>query len=144
MTTSEATSATSTVSAMDKPFPRAIEVATLALACVIVGGVWLGSHATTKDASVTFPTVLMIVAAVLLIVAVLMVTRVKDFSWNAFSRVGRWALLAYCISAGMIEFAFVHNDAPDNVLKVVTGMLVIFALVVPFLIATTVARYHTD
>ena len=83
-------------------------------------------------------------AAVLLIVAMLMVTRVKDFSWNAFSRVGRWALLAYCVSAGMIEFAFVHNDAPDNVLKVVTGMLVIFALDVPFLIATTVARYHTD
>jgi len=134
---------TDQTNAMDAAFPRAIEVATLSLACVVVGGVWLGSHATQK-ASMTFPTVLMIVAAVLLLAAVLMITRVKDFSWNAFSRVGRWALLAYLVSAGMIEFAFVSNDAPGNVVRVVTGMLVVFALNVPFLIATTVARYQRD
>ena len=133
----------STESTLDRPFPRAVEVATLSLACVVVGGVWLGSHA-TEDASMTFPTVLLAVAAVLLATAVVMVTRVNDFSWDTFRRVGRWALLAYCVSAGMIEFAFVSNDAPGKVLRVVTGMLVIFALVVPFLIATTVARYQQD
>jgi len=130
-------------SALDRPFPRAIEVATLSLACVIVGGVWLGAHS-TEEASLTLPTVLMVVAAVLLAAAVVMVTRVADFSWSTFRRVGKWALLAYCVSAGMIEFAFVSNDAPGDVLRVVTGSLVIFALVVPFLIATTVARYHHD
>jgi len=142
-TAPEAPDAGAPPSALDRPFPRAIEVATLSLACVIVGGVWLGSHA-TEEASLTFPTVLGIVAAVLLAAAVVMVTRVPDFSWDAFRRVGRWALLAYCVSAGMIEFAFISNDAPGDVLRVVTGNLVIFALVVPFLIATTVARYHQD
>ncbi|MDO8388948.1 MAG: hypothetical protein Q7V57_00540 [Actinomycetota bacterium] len=128
-------------SALDRPFPRAIEMATLSLACVVVGGVWLGSHA-TEEASLTLPTALMVVAAALLATAAAMVSRVKGFSWNAFRRVGKWALLAYCVSAGMIEFAFVSNDAPSDVLWVVTGLLVIFALVVPFLIATTVARYQ--
>ena len=54
-------------------------------------------------------------------------------------RVGRWALLAYIIAAGMIEFrlcAEPHFAGPP--LAVVTGMLVVFALDVPFLIATTV------
>ena len=42
----------------------------------------------------------------------------------------------------MIEFAFVRNHTRGATLGVVTGMLVVFALDVPFLIATTVARYE--
>jgi hypothetical protein len=42
----------------------------------------------------------------------------------------------------MIEFAFVRNHTRGAPLAVVTGMLVVFALDVPFLIATTVARYE--
>ena len=61
--------------------------------------------------------------------------------WSTFVRVGRWALLAYIIAAGMIEFAFVRNHTRGAPLAVVTGMLVVFALDVPFIIATTVARY---
>jgi hypothetical protein len=126
---------------LDKPFPKAVEIVTASLAAVVVGGVWLGSHA-TEHPSMTLPTVLLIVAAVLLAVGIVMITRVADFSWNAFVRVGRWALLAYCVSAGMIEFAFVRNHTRGTPLAVVTGMLVIFALDVPFLIATPVARYQ--
>jgi hypothetical protein len=88
------------------------------------------------------PTVLLIVAAALLIAGVVMITRVVGFSWDTFVRVGRWALLAYVVAAGMIEFAFVRNHTRGAPLLVVTGMLVVFALDVPFLIATTVARYE--
>jgi hypothetical protein len=125
----------------DRPFPKAVEVVTLSLAAVIVGGVWLGSHAPRKP-PLALPTVLLAAAVALLLVGVLMLTRVKGFSWDAFVRVGRWALLAYVISAGMIEFAFVRNHTRGATLGVVTGMLVVFALDVPFLIATTVARYQ--
>jgi len=83
-----------------------------------------------------------IVGAVLLIVGLLMIARVAGFSWDTWVRVGRWALLAYVIAAGMIEFAFVRNHTRGAPLAVVTGMLVVFALDVPFLIATTVARYE--
>lgn len=46
------------------------------------------------------------------------------------------------VAAGMIEFAFVRNHTRGAPLAVVTGMLVVFGLDVPFLIATTVAPYE--
>ena len=124
----------------DRKFPPAVEAVVVSLAAVVVGGVWLGSHAPRRP-PLALPTVLLIVAAVLLLAGLAMITRVADFSWNTFVRVGRWALLAYVISAGMIEFAFVKNDTRGAPLAVVTGMLIVFALDVPFIIATTVARY---
>ncbi|MEO7371510.1 MAG: hypothetical protein ABIZ69_11635, partial [Ilumatobacteraceae bacterium] len=78
----------------------------------------------------------------LLAVGIIMITRVAGFSWDTFVRVGRWALLAYVVAAGMIEFAFVRNHTRGAPLAVVTAMLVVFALDVPFIIATTVARYQ--
>jgi hypothetical protein len=125
----------------DQKFPKAVETVTLSLAAVVVGGVWLGSHAPRRP-PMALPTVLLVVSAVLLSAGVVMITRVADFSWNTFVRVGRWALLAYVIAAGMIEFAFLRNHTSGAPLAVVTGLLVVFALDVPFLIATTVARYE--
>ena len=124
----------------EQRFPKAVETVTVSLAAVVVGGVWLGSHAPRRP-PLALPTVLLIVAAVLLMAGGVMVTRVAGFSWDTFVRVGRWALLAYIIAAGMIEFAFVRNHTSGAPLAVVTGMLVVFALDVPFIIATTVARY---
>ena len=121
-------------------FPKAVETVTVSLAAVVVGGVWVGSHAPRRP-PLALPTVLLVVAAGLLVAGVVMITRVAGFSWDTFVRVGRWALLAYIIAAGMIEFAFVRNHTRGAPLAVVSGMLVVFALDVPFLIATTVARY---
>lgn len=125
----------------EQKFPKAVEAVVLSLAAVVVGGVWLGSHATERP-PLALPTVLLVIAAVLLLAGIVMVTRVPGFSWDTFVRVGRWALLAYVIAGGMIEFAFVHNDTRGAPLAVVTGMLVLFAVDVPFIIATTVARYQ--
>lgn len=124
----------------DQKFPKAVESVVVSLAAVVVGGVWLGSHAPRRP-PLALPTILLIVAGLLLLAGVIMITRVVGFSWDTFVRVGRWALLAYVIAAGMIEFAFVRNHTRGAPLVVVTGMLVVFALDVPFIIATTVARY---
>ena len=124
----------------EQRFPKAVETVTASLAAVVVGGVWLGSHAPRRP-PLALPTVLLVAAAALLLAGIVMITRVAGFSWDTFVRVGRWALLAYIIAAGMIEFAFVRNHTRGAPLAVVTGMLVVFALDVPFLIATTVARY---
>ena len=124
----------------DRRFPKAVETVTASLAAVVVGGVWLGSHAPRRP-PLALPTVLLVAAAALLLAGIVMITRVAGFSWDTFVRVGRWALLAYIIAAGMIEFAFVRNHTRGAPLAVVTGMLVVFALDVPFIIAATVARY---
>jgi uncharacterized membrane protein YoaK (UPF0700 family) len=124
----------------ERKFPKAVEVVTVSLAAVVVGGVWLGSHAPRRP-PLALPAVLLAIAGVLLLAGITMITRVAGFAWNTFVRVGRWSLLAYVIAAGMIEFAFVRNHTSGAPLAVVTGMLVVFALDVPFIIATTVARY---
>ena len=57
-------------------------------------------------------------------------------------QVARWALLAYAIIAGMIEFAFVFDHTRGSQLVVMTTMLALFMLNVPVLIGFTVARYQ--
>ena len=61
--------------------------------------------------------------------------------WRRFVEVGRWALLAYAITAGLIEFSFVRNHLSGGPLVVLTLSLVVYAVHVPVLIAFTVARY---
>jgi hypothetical protein len=127
---------------LNKPFPKAVEIVSLSLACAMVGGIWLGSHASPKaEHSLTLPTVLLIAGGVLLLVGIAMVARVKGFAWNTWMRVGKWALLAYIVESGMILYAFVHNQVRGSTLAVVIGLIALFAIDVPFLIATTVARY---
>jgi hypothetical protein len=51
-------------------------------------------------------------------------------------------LLAYFITAGMIEYAFVRDHLRGGPLWVLTLSLVVYAVHVPVLIAFTVARHE--
>jgi hypothetical protein len=68
--------------------------------------------------------------------------RVEGFPWGRFFDVAKWALLAYLIIAGMIEYAFLRNHLSGGPLVVLTLSLVVFAVHVPVLISFTVARFH--
>ncbi len=111
-----------------------------ALGLVVVGGILLASYA-PRQSPLALATALLAAAAVLLVVAGVLLGRVKTFAWTTFVNVFKWALLAYAITAGMIEFAFVHDHTRGASLVIVTLMLVVFALSVPTTIAFTVARY---
>jgi hypothetical protein len=126
----------------DRRFPPVTQMATVALACVVVGGILMASYAPRRPPLV-LPLVLLALAVVLFGTALIVLAGVKGFAWDTFALVGRWALLAYVVVAGMIEFAFVKNHTRGTPLVVVTSMLVVFATDVPFIIATTVARYAT-
>ena len=89
------------------------------------------------------PIALLAAAAALLLLDVVLIARLRDFAWARFMQVLRWALLAYVLQAGMIGYAFVHNHASGNPLVVLIGLLVMFAIDVPVIIAFTVARYQT-
>ena len=71
-------------------------------------------------------------------------TRVQASHWGRFFRSARWALLAYAITAGMIEYAFLRNHLSGGALVVLTLSLLVYAVHVPMLIAFTVARYDTS
>jgi hypothetical protein len=124
----------------DRPYPPIGWLSSGALACVVVGGIILASYA-PRVAPLSLATALLCVAAVLLATAGALLARLRAFSWKTFGNVFKWALLAYAITSGMIEFAFVRDHTRGASLLLVTLMLVIFALSVPTTIAFTVARY---
>jgi hypothetical protein len=134
------TSSSSPVDTGDRPVPPIGWLSSGALGLVIVGGILLASYA-PRVAPLGFATALLCGAIILLVVAAGLLFRIKGFAWSTFGVVFKWSLLAYVITAGMIEFAFVHDHTRGSSLVIVTMMLVVFALSVPTTIAFTVARF---
>jgi hypothetical protein len=124
----------------DRSVPPVGWFSTGALGLVVVGGIILASYA-PRVAPRGLATVLLCVAIALLAVSGMMLVRIESFAWRTFATVFKWALLAYVITSGMIEFAFVHDHTRGYSLVIVTLMLVVFALSVPTTIAFTVARF---
>ncbi len=124
-----------------RPRPVA-ELVTVSLALIVVGGVYMASFFPDPP-PLALPTALLAASVALLVAGMVLAVRARDFAWVRFRQVMRWALLAYVVSAGMIEYAFVRNHASGKPLLVVTLMLVVFALDVPVIIAYTVARYQS-
>ena len=77
----------------------------------------------------------------LLLVAVILLARIPGFAWGQFFLVAKWALLGYIVIAGMIEYAFVHDNTPGSTLATMSAMLALFAIDVPMLLGFSVARY---
>jgi hypothetical protein len=123
-----------------RPMPPVTQVGMASLALIVAGGIYLAAHL-PQSVPLTPAIVLLALSALLLAGNLLSLTRVKDFAWWRFFQVGGWALLAYAITAGLIEYAFLRNGLSGGPLIVLTLSLVVYALHVPMLIAFTVARY---
>jgi hypothetical protein len=128
--------------ASSRRFPPVAELSVASLALVLIGGVYMASYFPRRP-PLGLPIALLIASVVVLVVNVVMLSRLHEFAWDKFVLVGGWALAAYVLQAGMIEYAFVHNHASGAPLVVVTLMLVMFAVTVPLIIAFTVARYQS-
>ena len=116
-------------------------VGTLAMALVIVGGIYLAS-VLPGGGSLVPGVVLLCAALVVLVVAIVMLVRIPDFAWGTFRLVAGWGLLAYLVVAGMIAFAFILDGTRGQSLLLTLAMLLAFAVVVPLLLGFGVARYQ--
>jgi len=124
----------------DRPYPPIAWLTTGALGFVVIGGIIMASYS-PRVAPLKTATALLVAGAVLLLGAVGLLLRIGEFAWSRFFKVFKWALLAYVIEAGMIEFAFLKDQLRGTSLLIVTLMLVVFATSVPITIAFTTARY---
>ena len=122
--------------------PPVAEVAVASLALVVIGGILMASYVPRRP-PLGVPVALLAASGLLMAANVVMLARLRTFAWDTFFLVGRWALVAYIVSAGMIEFVFVRDHTRGGPLVVVTLMLVLFAADVPLIIAFTVARYRS-
>jgi hypothetical protein len=124
----------------ERRLPPVTEVAMLSLALIVAGGIYLSAHLPRHVP--LGPAVALLAASVLLMAANLAsLARVKEFAWKRFFQVAKWSLLAYCVIAGMIGYAFLQDHVRGGTLVVLTLSLVVFAIHVPTLVGFTVARY---
>ncbi len=126
----------------ERRLPPVTELGMASLALIVAGGIYLSAHL-PKHVPLT-PAVILLVASVALLAAnLLSLARVPDFPWRRFLEIARWALLAYAVIAGMIEYAFLRDHVSGGPLVILTLSLVVFAVHVPLLIGFTVARFAT-
>lgn len=124
----------------ERRLPPVTQVGMASLALIVAGGIYLSAH--IPGHVPLAPALALLAASVLLLAGnLLSLARVQGFPWGRFVGVGKWALLAYAITAGIIEYAFVRNHLSGGPLVVLTLSLVVYAVHVPMLIAFTVARY---
>ena len=125
----------------DRTLPPISEVAIGVIAVVVAGGVYLASYL-PRRAPLGPAYALLGVAALLLVFNVVTLSRLQRFAWDTFFLVGKWALVAYLIVAGMLEYVFVFDGTRGAILVVLTLMLLVYAVNIPMLLAFSVARYQ--
>jgi hypothetical protein len=121
--------------------PPVMPVAIVTLALIVSGGIVVAAQY-GRIAHLTIPTVLLGLAAVLLLVNAVLIARIKAFAWPVFFRVLGWAMLAYAVIAGILEYVFVYDHTPARLLALFTAMLVLFATDVPLMLSYSVARWQ--
>jgi hypothetical protein len=124
----------------ERPLPPVTQLAMASLALIVAGGIYLSAHL-PKHVALGPAVALLAASALLLGINLFLLSRVQDFAWDRFRAVAKWALLAYLISAALIELAFLRDHVSGGPVVVLTLSLLIYAVHVPTLIGFTVARY---
>ncbi len=110
------------------------------MALVIVGGILMASRLPERP-PLTAPVALLAVSVVLLLASLALVGSIDGFDRRTFHRVAGWALLAYLVIAGMLEYVFLLDHTRGAVLVVLSLMLLVFAVDIPVVLGFSVARY---
>jgi hypothetical protein len=124
-----------------RQLPPVAEVAVATLILVVIGGIITAAYLPDTP-PLWLPVALLAGAVVLLAGNVVMLSRIRSFAWDKFFLVAKWALVAYIVIAGMLEYVFVVDGTPGKVLALLTGILLVFAINIPLLFAFSVARYQ--
>jgi hypothetical protein len=125
----------------ERKFPPIPLMAVGTLVFVVVGGIYLAAYL-PRRAPMGPALGLVLAADVLLVVNVVVLSRVRDFAWSRFFQVAGWALVAYCVIAGMLEYVFVLDGTRGGMLALLSLMLFTFGVDVPLNLGFSVARYE--
>ena len=121
--------------------PPVSEMAVATLILIVLGGIDIAARL-PKEAALLLPIILLAAAVAVLGANVVSLTRIDSFAWSTFFLVGKYALLAYVVIAGMLEFVFILDGTPTKLLVMLSLMLLVFAVDIPLLFAFSVARYQ--
>ncbi len=125
----------------ERRLPPVTQLGMASIALVAIGVIYLASYLPRR--APLGPAIGLLVAAIaVLLASIVLLGRRREFAWWRFFQVARWALLAYIVIAGMLEYTFIYDHTRGSLLAVMTLMLVTFTLNVPILLAFTVARFQ--
>jgi hypothetical protein len=127
----------------ERQLPPITQLGMLSLSLVVIGVIYLAAYLPHR--APLAPAVGLLATAIAVLAAnVILLSRQHEFAWWRFYQVARWALLAYIIIAGMLEYTFIYDRTRGSLLVTMTLMLVTFTLNVPILLAFTVARFQVS
>ena len=89
--------------------PPVTEIGAASMIAIAAGVIYLAAYL-PKRAPLGVPVALLVVAAALQRAERDPASPTPGFAWHRFFQVGGWALLAYAVIAGMIEYAFVFDQ----------------------------------
>jgi hypothetical protein len=124
-----------------RKMPPVDVVAVVSIFLVVFGGILMASKFPDRP-PLTVPIIICAACGGLFLANVVMLSRVREFSWRTFWLVAKWVALAYATITGLIAYSFVHNHITGSPLVVICIMLLIFAVSVVTVISFTVARYQ--
>ncbi len=124
-----------------RPPVPAVCVASMAL--VLSGGIYLAAYL-PRHAPLGPAVGLVAAAGAALVAAIVLVAGLREFAWGTFFVVAKWALLAYAVIAGILEYVFVYDGTSGTMLVLLTASLIIFAVDIPVLFGFSVARFQTS
>jgi hypothetical protein len=125
----------------ERSLPPVTELGVVSMALIVAGGISIAAKL-PGEVPLTLPILFLAASSLVMAANVIALARTPGFNWEAFFGVAKWALVAYAVIAGMLEFVFLHNGTSGGVLVVLTLSLVVYAIHVPLLIGFTVARYE--
>jgi hypothetical protein len=127
---------------MSEPrYPPVTALAMTSLALIVIGGIYLSAHL-PQHVPLGPAIALLCASALLMVINMALLSRVREFDWHRFFEVGKWSLLGYMVIGGMIEYVFLRNHLRGGALVVLTLSVIIFTIHVPMLVGFTVARYY--
>lgn len=124
-----------------RTLPPVTPLAVGALILIVAGGIFMAAQI-PGPVNLAPAIALLVVACLILLGTGAALVRVREFAWGPFRKVGGWALLAYGISAGVLELVFVLDGVPGPALAVLSLMLVVYAVDIPLILAFSVARHQ--
>jgi hypothetical protein len=125
----------------ERRYPPVTQLGMASLALIVAAGIYLSAHL-PRHVPLGPAVALLAASALLLAGNLIALSRVEGFAWDRFFDVAKWALLAYSVTAGLIEYSFLQNHLRGGALVVLTLSLLVYAVHVPILIGFTVARYY--
>lgn len=128
---------------VERKYPPIAQICVLVLISMVIGGVFVAAHLPAHVA-MTFPTVMIAFAGVLLVANVVLLSRIPFFAWQSFFKVFRWTILAEGIVAGILEYVFVFDGTRGAVLVLMSSTLVIFVLDLAVLFGFSVAQFQDE